>query len=313
MDKKSDLTEQTLEQEPYLSQETQSAVEQVARRVLAFAHCDVQPTMGQKIDKVNPATFDQVIVEAPLQIVLSWYCSASENYQTKPFLVTMRTPDDDENLVMGLLLATAVIKTLKDIEQLVSNEPHQVEVTLSKGVIPDWDKLARQNMSMASCGLCGVKQIKQLALSQPAVCDSKDHWLKAQSIADMPEQLKAQQSYFAQTGGVHGAGLWCAETSALIAVAEDVGRHNAVDKVIGKKLELEQDSRLIKEQSVLVLSGRISFELVQKAVMANIPVIVAIGAPSSLAIKLAKQFNITLIGFTQAQQCNVYCQEQRIQ
>jgi len=300
------------------------AVEQVARRVLAFSVPSADTTSIQPAKdtdaaacghtfQLSPATYDQVIVEAPLQIVLSWYCPLSKNYQTNPLLVTMRTPGDDEHLVKGLLLAADIIKTLADIECLEDHEAHQVDVTLAKGVAPNWDKLARQNMSMASCGLCGVKQIKQLALSQPVVSDSKSDWLAPDTIASMPKQLKAKQSYFAQTGGVHGAGLWCAQGSRLIAVAEDVGRHNAVDKVIGKKLQLQQGDQEMADQFVLVLSGRISFELVQKAIMANIPVIVAIGAPTSLAIKLAHQFNITLIGFTQANQCNVYCKELRIQ
>lgn len=282
----------------------QSATERVGRRVYqvqANGHCHIEA-----------ASYDQVIVEAPLQILLAWQSSLSENVSSKPLMVTMRTPGHDSELAIGLLLSLGVIHALEDIAHISHLDAHVIEVTLSKNNEPNWSMLERNSISQASCGVCGQKQIQQLVLRHSSVTDTKEQWLPAQQIILLGQLLRAKQLFFADTGGVHAAGLW--QDNQYIAVHEDVGRHNAVDKVIGRLLQMvNDDPQLNAEPLTLVLSGRISFELVQKAIVANIPVIVAIGAPSSLAISLAKQFNITLIGFAKPQQFNVYSGEFRIQ
>ncbi len=279
------------------------AVERVTRRVYSLADD------GQFV--VEAASYDRVIIEAPLQILLAWHCPKAQAYTSRPLMITMRTPGQDLALVRGLLLASDIIKTLTDITQICHLEAHTIEVTLAKNTVPDWSKLERQGLSSASCGVCGQQQIKQLAIYKTPVSDSNNHWLSAADIVSLPEQLKRLQPHFKDTGGVHAAGLW--QQDQFLTVHEDVGRHNAVDKVVGSKLALTSSGGLLVQTGlVLVLSGRVSFELVQKAIMADIPVIVAVGAPSSLAIALAKQFNISLIGFTKPHQFNLYCGEFRI-
>ncbi|WP_286263469.1 formate dehydrogenase accessory sulfurtransferase FdhD [Thalassotalea atypica] len=254
---------------------------------------------------------DTVIVEAPLQILLSWFNAESQNYKSRPLIVTMRTPGNDKALVSGLLLSLGVITAIPDVAEMQHLEPHVFEVTLSKNISPDWPQLERQSMSFSSCGVCGQQQVKQLAIRQPVVSDQSERWLSLTTVFELPKLLSDDQAHFAQTGGVHGAGLW--QNGNYLSIQEDVGRHNAVDKVIGEQFILSKQTVLTQlAQSVLVLSGRVSFELVQKAIMANIPVIVAIGAPSSLAITLAKRFNITLIGFAKENRCNVYSGDFRL-
>lgn len=273
-------------------------VERVTRRV--YSH----NSLGTF--DVEAATYDQVIIEAPLQIILVFYCSDSQSFINRPLMVTMRTPGHDELLVSGLLLASSVIKCKEDITRCSHIEAHVIEVTLSKMIVLDWSQLQRQGVSTSSCGACGQQQIKQLAIYQSAVSNEQEHWLNPSDILNLPTQLKTLQPHFKETGGVHAAGLW--HHDGFLVAHEDVGRHNAVDKVIGSKLAIKNAATDL----VLVLSGRISFELVQKAIMADIPVIVAVGAPSNLAVALAKQFNITLIGFAKSQQFNLYSGEFRL-
>lgn len=273
-------------------------IERVTRRVYSLK------SAGKCV--VEGASYDQVIIEAPLQIILVYFCNDSRSYLHRPLMVTMRTPGHDHLLVSGLLLTSSIVTNGDDIVQINHTDTHTVEVTLRQTIVPDWSKLQRQGLSSSSCGVCGQEQIKQLAIYQLPVSNKKEQWLSPSEIVTLPKQLKILQPCFKETGGVHAAGLW--HQGRFLAVQEDVGRHNAVDKIIGHQLTLTSDI----DDFVLVLSGRISFELVQKAIMANIPVIVAVGAPSSLAIALAKQFNITIVGFTKSQQFNLYSGEFRL-
>lgn len=243
---------------------------------------------------------DVVISEEPLNIVLHWTCQKTAQSLEQTLMVTMRTPGDDAFLVTGLLLSYAVINGADEIQSINSNEHNQCDITLVKSVILDWKKLTRHFISHSGCGICGANNVKTLAHTFNVDIDQTAQWLSLPSLLTFPAQLKQQQSLFTATGGVHSAGLFSIDK--CLSVKEDVGRHNAVDKVIGDLITQGE----LNKQSILMLSGRISFELMQKAVAAKIPVVVAIGAPSSLAVAVAKQFNITLIGFVSENTCNVY-------
>lgn len=249
---------------------------------------------------------DDVAIEEPLQISLQWFDPAQNEFIQREWSLTMRTPGSDIALVRGLLLTQQVITSLDDVESIAPFDSEQSHfhnhllVSLKKGIEPDWSTLERSYASQSSCGICGMTSMRSLCLTRPVSIDETAGWLKSEAVLQMPSQLRNQQQLFAQTGAVHGAGFWTGEN--VVQIAEDVGRHNALDKLIGQIYH----QGLWQPQSVLVLSGRVSFELVQKAMLASIPVIVAVGAPSSLAVDMAKQFNMTLIGFTKTRQFNVY-------
>ena len=243
---------------------------------------------------------DLVISEEPLNIVLHWTCQQTGDELEKTFMVTMRTPGDDSFLVTGLLLSYAIIYNAKQIQSIIYDETNQCDVTLDKSVVLDWKTLTRQFVSHSGCGICGANDVKKLAHNFDVRIDETTHWLPFTSVLTFPKKLREQQSLFTKTGGVHSAGIFSLQ--ACLSSKEDVGRHNAVDKVVGDLLTQNAEN----SQHILMLSGRVSFELMQKAVAAKIPVVVAIGAPSNLAIAVAKQFNITLIGFVSANSCNVY-------
>ena len=243
---------------------------------------------------------DIVISEEPLNIVLHWTCQKNGEVLEKPLMVTMRTPGEDALLVTGLLLSHAVIERIEQIQSIETIEHNQCDVFLADNVTVDWKTLTRHFISHSGCGICGTSNVKKLAHTFNIAIDETQHWLPLSTLLTFSSQLRDQQSLFTVTGGVHSAGIFTLNT--CLSTKEDVGRHNAVDKVIGDLLTRGE----LSAQSILMLSGRISFELMQKAVAAKIPVVVAIGAPSSLAIAVAKQFNITLIGFVSEHACNVY-------
>lgn len=249
---------------------------------------------------------DCLVVEEPLSVVLCYYCISSQRYIKKPLLVTMRTPSDDDKLVLGLLVSQSIIQSINDIKSMEFIEDNHAEVTLVKSIQLDWEKLTRLFVSHSGCGVCGTNNVKALALQFENTIDDTEGWLNINDVLALPSKLKLEQRLFDITGGVHSAGFY--ESGQWQGVYEDVGRHNAVDKVIGN-IRLND---LNTNKSILMLSGRISFELVQKAIAAKIPVIVAIGAPSSLALLAAKQFNLTLIGFTQSAHCNIYSGDFRL-
>ncbi|MFD2165586.1 formate dehydrogenase accessory sulfurtransferase FdhD [Thalassotalea euphylliae] len=254
---------------------------------------------------------DVVASEQPLQLMLNWFGQASQQWQSKQLAIVMRSPGDDKALVIGFLLTQQVIACVDDIKHITFSDENVADITLVESFEPDWQALARIFVSHSGCGVCGQSQLKQLA-TQFDARTSNTPWLSMDEILTLPAKLQSAQAAFVQTGGMHGAGL--AFEGNIQLIAEDVGRHNAVDKVIGQlhqhklagELSEESDLHLNAEKSVLVLSGRISFELVQKAVVANIGAIIAVGAPSDLAIATAQQFNLPLIGFVKPTQANVY-------
>ncbi len=250
---------------------------------------------------------DEVVaVEEPMEVRVNG----------SPFAVIMRTPGADRDLAAGFLLAEDVVHGVEEIGLIEycldadeEGRDNVINATVTGDAIARLDeRLAgrRQVMMTASCGLCGRRTIESL---QSRVASVDGHWtVPASVIASMPPALREAQPVFETTGGLHAAGLFDLE-GRLLLVAEDVGRHNAVDKVTGRML-LER--RLPLSQAMLQVSGRTSFELVQKALLAGIPLIASVSAPSSLAIDLAREAGITLCGFVRGGGFNVYAHPQRI-
>jgi len=242
------------------------------------------------------AAQDLVAVEEPLQIRLG----------DRDFAVTMRTPGQDRELAAGFLFTEGVIQNPHQITGITTDDRGSVTVELAPGVEVDF---ATRNFYMtSSCGVCGKASIDGL---RAAHCGSPPRGvpqIQASLIPALPDKLRQAQPVFGHTGGLHGAGLFDV-SGQLLAVREDVGRHNAVDKLVGAMF-LEGKTPL--HDKLLMLSGRISFELVQKALMAGIPIIAAVGAPSSLAIETALHFGMTLIGFLRGQRYNVYSGADRL-
>lgn len=251
-------------------------------------------------------TDDKVVCEEPLEV---WV--ALPQVQPTLLFTTMRTPGDDFNLVKGWLFSSGAINRLEHIHsithtgvgRLKQQATNRVVVTLTVNI--DISVYQRAELMNSACGVCGQQSIENLLEKLPTQSSPAPSSLKlsAQQVIVLTESLVQQQPLFAQTGGNHGAALFDKEAK-VIDTREDVGRHNALDKLIGANLAslLEQDKTLVG----LVLSGRVSFELVQKCAMADLSYIVALGAPSSLAIDLAKDCDICLIGFVKAKGFNCY-------
>lgn len=260
-----------------------------------------------KADYSGNAQFDQVVVEEPLQLTLYW------QDQSAVFTITMRTPGDDHALALGLLFSEGQIDDVNDIHTIHydSNEhgemPNQLQIYYKQGLKPNLCDMQRQLISQSSCGICGKTSLNTLELRNPKISDQQTAWIDREQLSALPDKLLEHQVLFKQCGGTHGAALFDNQYR-LIDCKEDIGRHNAVDKIIGESL-LRDEAR---EQLILVVSGRVSFELVQKAITAGYPVLVAVGAPSSLAINAAKRFNLTLVGFTSPGRFNVYCGQWRL-
>jgi FdhD protein len=232
---------------------------------------------------------DSVVIEEPLEIRVG----------DKPVSVTMRTPGHDFELAAGFLFTEAIIPRAEDIDQIRHwGSPNVVRVDLREGVRVDLQRLQRHFYSTSSCGVCGKTSIDALRVNTSPVQRAT---VSPAVITTLPDTLRAAQTAFTATGGIHGAGLF-AQDGALLRAREDIGRHNAVDKVIGAFL-LE---RLPFANTILFVSSRTSFELVQKAAVAGIPVLAAVGAPSSLAIELATEMHMTLLGFVRDGRYNVY-------
>ena len=252
----------------------------------------------------EPAT-DDVATEAALEIRL----------HGQPFVVTMRTPGEDAALAAGFLLSEGVAAGLEDFGAMAQPTTAEgttgdvVEVTL-RGValarLPTVLAGRRHVTATSACGVCGRPSADALAFTAPPI--DADWTFPASVLATLPDRLRAHQAVFDQTGGLHAAGVFTRE-GTLVHAAEDVGRHNAVDKVLGALLLA---GALPLSAHVLCVSGRASFELVQKAVMAGIPMLVAVSAPSSLAIDLARERNVTLAGFVRGGGFNVYTHPRRI-
>lgn len=247
----------------------------------------------------EPGARDEIAAEEPLEIRVAG----------RAISVTMRTPGHDDELAAGFLLGEGVLRTRADIEHLRPC-PHAagsvLDVLIAPGVATDLAAFARQVYTSSSCGVCGLASIDAVRKKFPPVAEG--HSLTPEVLLSLPEALRAAQSTFDRTGGLHAAGLFDASGRALV-VREDVGRHNAVDKVLGHAL-LAGWTPL--RAHTLCVSGRLSFEIVQKALAAGVPILCAVSAPSSLAVDLAEESNITLAGFVRPGRFNLYTHTRRI-
>jgi len=253
---------------------------------------------------------DAVVTEEPLQISL----------HGEPLSVVMRTPGHDVELCLGLMYAEGIVRALREVRLIrISAESGEME----KAVRVDADLLEsnqvdvhpaggprrkpeRSMLSSSACGVCGTVLIEDLRRDLAALPDGPS--VDPSLLPGLVDKLRAGQGVFDRTGGLHAAGLFNAD-GTLVHLREDVGRHNAVDKVVGRSLI---DGALPASSSILVVSGRAGYEIVQKAISAGIPVLAAVGAPSSLAVALAREFNLTLVGFLRGDRYNVYAGPDRL-
>ncbi|GJM33529.1 MAG: sulfurtransferase FdhD [Saprospiraceae bacterium] len=257
---------------------------------------------------------DKLAVEEPLEIQLR-YGSATQR-KTKSLAVTMRTPGQDEDLARGFLFTESIIAHHHQIVGLrhigSQLEAAAVEnvllVELSPQLDFDFNRLNRHFYTSSSCGVCGKASLEMVQAVSCYFPIPNMPKIAVATLATLPNRLREAQPLFEYTGGMHAAGLFDSEGN-LVLLREDVGRHNALDKVLGGALALDM---LPLRHHVLLVSGRLSFELVQKAAMAGIPVLAAVGAPSSLAVELAEEAGMTLVGFLREGRFNVYCGRERV-
>jgi FdhD protein len=249
---------------------------------------------------------DYLAAEEPLEIRVG----------QNPLSVTMRTPGHDQELAAGFLLTEGFIQTREQILSLENVEPttednikrgNVIEATLSSDATPDFEKMRRHFFASSSCGICGKASIDAIR-SRLLTTPNPDFRIDSELLTELPEALRAAQDVFQRTGGLHAAALF--DTSGhLLVVREDIGRHNAVDKVIGWAL---LDHRVPLGNAVLLVSGRGGFEIVQKALVAGIPVLASVSAPSSLAVQLARELRMTLVGFLRGRRFVIYSGEESI-
>ena len=264
-------------------------------------------------DNEEFAINDALAIEEPLEIHLEY--GKADQRQTQNISVTMRTPGNDAELALGFLFTEGIILKSEDIKSAehcfiacAENKENVIQVSLKEGIEPQLHNTERNFYTTSSCGVCGKASINSIKTVSTYNNGTVENQVNTDVLYRLPIILQQHQKVFADTGGLHASALFTLEGELLLA-REDVGRHNALDKLIGAALNRKL---LPLDQYILLLSGRISFELVQKAAMAGISIIAAVGAPSSLAVQLAEEFNITLVGFLRDQRFNIYTQPRRI-
>ena len=256
---------------------------------------------------------DVLAVEEPLEIRLDYGLPGERKVQN--ISVTMRTPGQDDELATGFLFTENIIKNKEDIASVeycfiacAENKENVIQVSLREGVEPELRNTERNFYTTSSCGVCGKGSIGALRTVSAVKQKDDKFFINPEILYGLPDTLQQHQQVFADTGGLHASALFDKNGELLLA-REDVGRHNALDKLIGASIA---KGWLPLGQNILLLSGRASFELVQKAIMAGINIIASVGAPSSLAVELAEEFNITLAGFLRGRRFNIYSGPNRI-
>ena len=275
-----------------------------------FLTRDIHRIVGSEIKVCS----DQLTLEEPLEIQIAAGAEASRQRQT--VAITMRTPGHDRELAAGFLVGEGILRSLDQVEAIYPLGPrqagqgwqHQVRITLRPGVKLDLERLQRNFYTTSSCGVCGKTSLEALEMNCFSPLPASGWQIDTATVCALPARLREAQETFNQTGGLHAAGLFTPNGQTIL-VREDVGRHNAVDKVVGAQFLA---GRGALSDSILVVSGRASFELMQKAVAAGIPMLVAVGAPSSLAVEVAEKFGATLIGFTKPTGFNLYAGTERL-
>jgi len=274
----------------------------------------VKPVRIERFGAEGGACDDVVAMEEPLEIRLSYRRPDGRRAQ-KSISITMRTPGNDEELAAGFLLTEGIIAGRADLEAIAPCGPpaangliNVVRVELATGVEIDLARLERHFYTSSSCGVCGKASLEAVAVQGRYDLGDNPLRISAKNLGALPERLRALQSVFERTGGLHASGLFDAAGQVRVS-REDVGRHNALDKLVGQALLKDE---LPLSGCGVVVSGRASFEVMQKAMMAGIPIMAAVGAPSSLAVEFAEEFGMTLAGFLKTSRFNVYSRPDRI-
>jgi FdhD protein len=281
-------------------------------RMKSPAHRDVQIDALRDAGNVHRA--DAIAVEEPLEIRLI-KASRSRTEQTdggtgRPISITMRTPGHDSELALGFLYGEGLLREPRDVADVRPCGPsgNVIRVTVRADLPLELDRLDRNFYTTSSCGVCGKASIEAVTASCGLRRVSSDLVVSESVLRSLPDVLRRAQAGFAETGGMHAVGLFTRQ-GELLASREDVGRHNAMDKLVGAALRAGE---LPWSQHIVLLSGRASFELIQKAMLAGAPVVAAIGAPSTLAVELAESAGITLVAFLRPGGCNVYTHGARV-
>jgi FdhD protein len=250
---------------------------------------------------------DELAVEEPMEIRLGYELDGRRTHRSVS--ITMRTPGQDRELAAGFLFTEGIINAPEQVAGIRScGRSNGIRVDLQPGVSVDLDRLERHFYTSSSCGVCGKTSIAAVRVSCPGRLADDRPVVEASVIHRLPAALRASQPEFERTGGLHASALFDVRGN-LLALREDVGRHNALDKLIGAQF---LDSRTPLSTAVLLVSGRASFELVQKAAVAGIPILAAVGAPSSLAVELARDHGMTVLGFVREDRFNIYTGAARI-
>jgi FdhD protein len=250
---------------------------------------------------------DRVAVEEPLEIRLS--CVVKGAREVRSLAITMRTPGDDVNLVAGFLFSEGIVTHGDDISAISEVAENIIQVDLAPEKTFDLERLQRHFYATSSCGVCGKASLEALRVQSAYHLDENHECFSADVLSRLPESLSDGQAVFSETGGLHAAAAFNAHDGKLLDVHEDVGRHNAVDKLVGAAL---RENRIPLSGQGILVSGRAGFEIVQKVLMAGCPLLAAVGAPSSLAVELAWEFNMTLVGFLRDGRFNIYSGPARI-
>ena len=257
---------------------------------------------------------DLISIEEPLEISLKF--KKNDKWVNQSLSITMRTPGDDEDLVKGFLFNEQIIQNIDDIESIKSygekvgqyNIQNKILVTLNNAKNVNILKIKRDFLTNSSCGVCGKSSLDALEIIKKNKTNSSEPKISKEIIIQSPDILRQSQSEFSKTGGIHASGLF-KSNGELIALREDVGRHNALDKLVGCVLSSQQ---LSPKDQFITCSGRLNFELVQKVLMTDIGIMIGVGAPTSLAIDLANKFDITLIGFVKSDSFNIYTNNKKV-
>tara|TARA_Y100000031_G_scaffold91078_2_gene100141 strand:- start:653 stop:1495 length:843 start_codon:yes stop_codon:yes gene_type:complete len=257
---------------------------------------------------------DSVSIEEPLEMRLKY--KKNDNWETQNISITMRTPGNDEDLIRGFLFNERIIENLGQIESIkqIGNEvgdynlKNIIEATINNTDHLDIKKIKRNFITNSSCGVCGKTSLDSIEVLLKEKLDLSFPLIKENIIRKSPELFINEQSEFAKTGGIHASSL-IDESGEIVAIKEDVGRHNALDKLIGYTLK---ENIINPKKQFIVCSGRLNFELIQKGLMANIGFMAGIGVPTSLAIDLAKRFDMTLLGFVKKESFNIYSNINRV-
>ena len=265
---------------------------------------------SENLDNFN----DHISIEEPVEIIIRY--KDKEIWVEKTISVTMRTPGDDEDLVRGFLFNEKIIEKIDYIEKIeLTGKPteqyglkNKIIVTINNSDNIDVDKIKRNFLTNSSCGVCGKSSLDALEIIKKDKILKSNPKISKEILMSSPKKLRQNQSEFSKTGGIHASGLFTAQGD-IVAIKEDVGRHNALDKLIGYSLK---ENLLDNTSQFLACSGRLNFDLVQKALMANIGILIGVGAPTSLAIDLANKFDMTLVGFVKEDSFNIYSNKDRI-